>query len=130
MRIIVDVARKSGLCAKCNILSKELCFAGDKRGWICEACAQEYGDFLESVFGGEIGDKVAAALNYVISHLPPGEIGLDNELGLFLELDRLEILDGDVRFWSEYDYTVRLRAGVLTYFKHGTAYSSPPPSDN
>lgn len=81
-----------------------------------------------NIYMREHAEEVAAAFRRLFSHLPPGEIGDDEELDRDLdeERERVVIVRGADRYWLEWGYAIRERNGELTYFQEGRAVESPP----
>lgn len=81
----------------------------------------------------EQAEEISAALRVLFSHLPPGEIDDDEELGFGLDEKNKRFVifrnPADL-YYLERDCTVRERSGLKTYFKNKRSYNTLPPSEN
>jgi hypothetical protein len=128
MRILVGIKKKSGKCALCGN-SHTLRFAGKRLGWICQKCCEDAGDATQILLGMNRQASIDA-FKTVLAHVPPGEISLDAEIVLNPARARLELLDGNDRYWFYLDCVVRNRSGQITYFQDGISYTNIPPGKN
>jgi len=130
MRFLIDKTKsREGNCSGCGKHVDRLWYLAGKYDWLCESCIDNAGMIFEHEMRLQL-PAIRAALDRLLSHLPPGVDLLDAELCFNPIQHRFELLAGDDRWWFGDDCLICLQVGIVTYYKNGVGYSSSPPHRN
>jgi hypothetical protein len=130
MRFLIDQTKsKRGTCSGCGKHVDRLWYLAGNWGWCCESCITNAGVIFEHEMKIQL-PGIRAALDRLLSHLPPGVELLDAELCFNPVRNRFELLASNDRYWFGDDCLICLQAGIVTYYKNGEGYSAPPPHRN